>query len=238
MAIAGSEKGFADERVTLPLCGMYYAKNKAGNAYTLYIDHFTTAAKVKRSYKKVAIKTRDATSLFMRLSEAFGVKHAPKVTQVHAAKALAMAMARKGALKCRRAGKDHDWVDIAPVDIAGHKLPWDYAKIDGLQLIDLWVFSKEEQAPAADTHQVQQDTMPHDEGNTCFSILGKKFKDVMKDLEAGVTVAQVEQALSVGIADDDVDIHCYMAVDDLLRHAIDERQDIVRLEPRGEHVQA
>ena len=144
MAIAGSEKGFADERVTLPLCGMYYAKSKAGNTYTLYIDHFTTAAKSKRSYKRLAIKTRDTTSLFLRLSEAFGVKHAPKVTQVHAAKALAMAMARKGALKCRRAGKDHDWVDIAPVDIAGSKLPWDYPKIDGLQLIDLWVFSEAE----------------------------------------------------------------------------------------------
>lgn len=162
MAIAGSEKGFADERVTLPLCGMYYAKNKAGNAYTLYIDHFTTAAKIKRSYKTVAIKTRDTTSLFLRLSEAFGVKHAPKVTQVHAAKALALAMAQKGALKCKRAGKAHDWVDIAPVDIAGHKLPWDYAKIDGLQLIDLWVFSTEEPAagdsPAANVAQPEDTT--------------------------------------------------------------------------------
>lgn len=178
MAIKGAQNGFADERTTLPVCGMYCSKNKAGNAYTLYIDHFTTAAKEKRSYKMIPILTRDPDSLFMRLSTAFGVKHAPRVTQLHAAKALALAVAQKGALKCKRAGKAHDWVDIAPVDIDGDKLPWCQPEKEGMRMIDLWVFSTEE--PAA---PVAQATPPETDMDGLLKLMDMGMSPVVLNVD-------------------------------------------------------
>lgn len=228
-ALIGGRKvstGIASKYVTIPLAGMWLAKTKAGSAYTLYIDFFTNAGKVHRGYKSFGIATRDPSSPFMALCKAFKVNLPPAVTQRAAAEMLAAAMAEYGALKCVRSGKKHDWTDITPVNLDIEVLPWGFKAIDGMKMESLW-------------HKAEytEDTQP-EEDEPQFSIVGKTIEDLRADLEAGVPLWQVEQALSVDILDGDIDLTCHTALSSLHTQAVAAGKDIVRIKRKVQHVQA
>lgn len=141
MAIKGIKLAPSHNQAILPICGVYIARTKkVEGGYSLYIDHFTSEQKTRRSYKHIFIHVKNPDSLFMRLCAAFKVELDPSTTsQQSAASLLAQKLAERGAIKCTRVGKAQDWMDIEPWDFDGVALPWGFTKLEGMKLTSLWV---------------------------------------------------------------------------------------------------
>ena len=220
--------GVASKHTTLPIAGMYLAKTKAGNAYTLYIDHYTTAAKEHRSYKQVSLVTKDHSSLFCRLCAAFKVALPANVTQKAAAELLAASVAKHGALRCIRSGKKHDWLEIQPVYVDGEALPWGHKKLDGMVLQSLW--------------NPPEDSEDECEEEGYYSIVGKTLSDVAAEIRGmgGIRTATLAEALGrVDAMDEGVDVECHAKLSELLATAVKMGLDVIKLKSKEEdHVQA
>ena len=217
--------GVASKHATLPLCGVYIAKTKANDAYTMYLDHYTSMEKVHRAYKQVYIHTKDPETSFGRLCKAFKVALPSSITQKAAAELLAASMAEYGALKCVRTGKQQEWLDIHPVHLDVNALPWGHPAKEGMVLESLWNPPEE----GVDL-----------EGCDCtdrYSIAGKTLEDVISDINSmgGMPTDTLAAALeSVDVMDADVDFQCYSKLSDLLRRAREQDIKIIRLKKQEE----
>lgn len=218
--------GVESKHVTLPLAGMYLAKTKAGDAYSLYIDLFTSTSKEHRSYKQVNIITRDPSSLFCRLCDAFGVSLPAKISQKSAAELLAASMAEYGALKCVRAGKQHDWVDIHPVNLDVEALPWGFPSKEGMTMLSLW----------------NPEESDGEEEGYRFSIIGKTLEQVADEIReiGGIPREELDATLERERSHEGVDEECYEQLFNLSLQAMVKGMDIIRLSPKKEesYVQA
>lgn len=212
--------GVASKHITLPIAGMYLAKTKAGNAFTLYIDHFTSAAREHRSYKQVPLVTKDPSSLFCRMCAAFKVVLPANVTQKAAAELLAASVADYGALRCVRSGKKHDWLEIQPVNIDGEALPWGHPKKDGMVLQSLW--------NATDAEEEHDAT----ESSALFSIIGKDYNQVVEEIisAGGIPVSAIADALErEDFMLEGVDMDCHSKLSSLCTEALNRGMTILKL---------
>lgn len=222
--------GVVSKHVTLPLCGVYIAKTKANDAFTLYIDHYTGTSMEHRAYKPVFIHTKDSETPFGRLCKAFKVTLPSACTQQAAAELLASAMAEYGALKCVRSGKKQEWLDIHPVQMDVDALPWCFPAKDGMVLKSLW------NSPEDSEEECVED------GEGYYSIVGKTLSDVAAEIRGmgGISTTVLSEALGrVDAMDDGVDVECHAKLSDLLSTALKMGLDVIRLKSREEeHVQA
>lgn len=222
--------GVVSKHVTLPLCGVYIAKTKANDAFTMYIDHYTGTSREHRAYKPVFIHTKDSETPFGRLCKAFKVALPSACTQQAAAELLAASMAEYGALKCVRSGKKQEWLDIHPVHMDVDALPWGFPAKDGMVLKSLW-------NPPEDSDDSEEDA-----ADGYYSIVGKTISDVASEIRkmGGINTAVLSEALGrVDAMDDGVDVECHAKLSELLATAVKMGLDVIKLKNKEEeHVQA
>ena len=202
--------GVASKHVTLPICGMYIAKTKANDAFTLYIDHWTCADKIHRAYKSVFIHTKDPETPFGRLCKAFKVFLPSSVTQQAAAELLAAAVAEYGALRCVRSGKKQEWLDIHPVQTDGDALPWGFPSKDGMLLKSLW--------------NPDEGSSSDESVEGVYTIIGKDFQQVVDDIfiNDGIPVLTLLETLERESAmTEGVSIECHSKLSALVQRAVD-----------------
>lgn len=223
--------GVVSKHVTLPLCGVYIAKTKANDAFTMYIDHYTGTSMEHRAYKPVFIHTKDSETPFGRLCKAFKVTLPSACTQQAAAELLASAMAEYGALKCVRSGKKQEWLDIHPVHLDVDALPWGFPSKDGMVLKSLW---------NPDEGSSSDESVEGVEG--VYTIIGKDFQQVVDDIlgNDGIPVLTLLETLERESAmTEGVSIECHSKLSALVQRAADAGMTVLRLKkPEETNVQA
>lgn len=152
MAIrVSAPKAQQSTKSTLPVTGVWFRSETGSRCPLMYIQHRTSAAAdAKLSYKQIPIVTRPPAdggpgSLFYRLCKVAGVK-CNGMTQKAAAQALALAIAEKGAIRCKRVGKEHNWEEIELVNFDSQLEPWHLPLKDGITWTALLLPPDEEQA--------------------------------------------------------------------------------------------
>jgi hypothetical protein len=166
MAIrVSAPKAQQSPKTTLPVTGVWFRSEQGTRCPLLYIQHRTSAAAdAKLSYKQIPIVTRPPAdggpgSLFYRLCKVAGVK-CNGMTQKAAAQALALAIAEKGAIRCKRVGKEHNWEEIEIVNFDSQLEPWHLPLKDGITWTALLLPPDEEQAAEEEPiDDVDEDTM-------------------------------------------------------------------------------